>query len=431
MERSDSRSVISLAARALIILLFAGGGSSARAQAIDVDQILNDYNLNPVNADLHYSGKDLVLKGTVVEITNDRLPTGAVGQAEMSSQNGIHWFCSFNADQILDIAKLRRGDHVELGALLQMRVVRSKDRKSYQPITFDRCSLVSRGEIKQSRQSPTGESAKYTNLHEAGSVANGSAKVVKIDPPPSIEPSTAIDPLTASDSASSVGVGEVYQVGGDVSRPVLLTRVEPAFSAEALREKVQGTVTLSMVINKQGVPTDVHVTKGIGFGLDEQAVAALKQSRFRPAMRNGEPVSVRASYQSTFSCGGCSNGPPDSEPVLVFESMIKPRYPAQRLKVTVWESVTFSVTKEGKTANIVAVENRLQGTTFIPMNFNHEINQNVLEAVSQWRFTPAWRSGVAVDSAQLQEYFRVVMTFDLEGHVGVGNINPVQDPAQR
>jgi periplasmic protein TonB len=95
--------------------------------------------------------------------------------------------------------------------------------------------------------------------------------------------------------------GGVKQIGGGVSAPVLVYGFEPEFSEEARRAKFSGNVLVNIWVDEKGVPLHVHVIHAVGMGLDERAVAAVKQYRFRPAMENGKPVTVEMNVEVTFS----------------------------------------------------------------------------------------------------------------------------------
>jgi len=82
------------------------------------------------------------------------------------------------------------------------------------------------------------------------------------------------------------------QVGGSVSMPKVIYSVDPEFSEEARKAKVSGDVAVSLWVDEHGNPTHVRVMHGMGMGLDEKAVEAVKQYRFKPAMENGRPVKV-------------------------------------------------------------------------------------------------------------------------------------------
>ncbi len=86
--------------------------------------------------------------------------------------------------------------------------------------------------------------------------------------------------------------GGVMHIGGGISRPVVLYQVEPEFSEEARKAKFSGSVTVYLYIEPDGTPSHVRVVQGVGMGLDEKAVEAVRQYRFKPAMKDGKPVRV-------------------------------------------------------------------------------------------------------------------------------------------
>jgi len=94
--------------------------------------------------------------------------------------------------------------------------------------------------------------------------------------------------------------GGAYRVGGGVHAPKAIYTVEPEFSDEARKNKYQGRVLLSLVINREGRPRDVTVQRSLGMGLDEKAIEAVKQWRFQPGTKDGQPVPVIVSVEVNF-----------------------------------------------------------------------------------------------------------------------------------
>ncbi|HEY4380458.1 MAG TPA: energy transducer TonB [Acidobacteriaceae bacterium] len=94
--------------------------------------------------------------------------------------------------------------------------------------------------------------------------------------------------------------GGLRRVGGGVSMPVVLQKVDPEFSEEAREAKFMGTVLVALIVDQNGKPQNVHLIRGAGKGLDERAIAAIQQYRFRPAMENGKPVAVALNYEVAF-----------------------------------------------------------------------------------------------------------------------------------
>ena len=87
---------------------------------------------------------------------------------------------------------------------------------------------------------------------------------------------------------------------GRLTAPVVIWKPEPEYSEDARRARMQGVVVLSIEIDAQGHAQDISVIHGLGLGLDERAIASVKQWRFRAATRNGKPVPVRARVEVSF-----------------------------------------------------------------------------------------------------------------------------------
>jgi periplasmic protein TonB len=106
------------------------------------------------------------------------------------------------------------------------------------------------------------------------------------------------EPTVAPGSADQNGI---YRVGGKVTAPKVQHQVEPIFSMEARRKKIQGVVLMEAVITPQGVIQDVRVLKSPGHGLDEEAIKAVRQWTFAPATKDGQPVPVRVRIEVAFN----------------------------------------------------------------------------------------------------------------------------------
>ncbi len=94
----------------------------------------------------------------------------------------------------------------------------------------------------------------------------------------------------------------VYRMGHAITPPSLLQKVEPEYSEEARIAKVTGTVVVDAEIGTDGVARNIHIKRGIGMGLDEKAIEAVQQWRFRPGTRinDGEPIPVLVTIEINF-----------------------------------------------------------------------------------------------------------------------------------
>jgi protein TonB len=95
----------------------------------------------------------------------------------------------------------------------------------------------------------------------------------------------------------------VYSSRDEVVLPVVLKSVKPQYTQEAMKERVQGTALLDCVVLADGRVGEVSVTQSLDstYGLDEQAVAALRQWEFKPGTYSGKPVAVRVSVEMSFT----------------------------------------------------------------------------------------------------------------------------------
>jgi len=98
----------------------------------------------------------------------------------------------------------------------------------------------------------------------------------------------------------------VYTPGNGVTAPIpLMPLTAPTYSPEAFRRKIQGKVTVDVVVLEDGTvdPDSVKVTQSVDpvYGLDDAAVKAVKQWRFKPGVKDDERVAVRISIECAFS----------------------------------------------------------------------------------------------------------------------------------
>ena len=135
---------------------------------------------------------------------------------------------------------------------------------------------------------------------------------------PGVIESSQVSTSTGEGGGSGAGAGEgsglgqgtggglgggVYRPGSGVINPRILREVKPQYTADAMRAKVQGTVLLECVVLADGTVGRVDVVKSLDptFGLDQEAVKAAKQWRFRAGTRFGEPVAVLVTIELTFT----------------------------------------------------------------------------------------------------------------------------------
>jgi protein TonB len=111
-------------------------------------------------------------------------------------------------------------------------------------------------------------------------------------------PSTVVG--SGAQSPAANGPDTPVHINGSVRPPVVVYRVDPNYTADARSEKISGDVQIYLWVDKNGNPSHVRVVRGIGHGLDEKAVEAVRQFKFKPATKDGEPVTVDIYLDVTF-----------------------------------------------------------------------------------------------------------------------------------
>jgi periplasmic protein TonB len=82
--------------------------------------------------------------------------------------------------------------------------------------------------------------------------------------------------------------------------PIVLYKIEPEYSDEARKARLQGTVVLRIEVDTNGKARNVSVRQSLGLGLDERAIEAVKKWRFQPGSLNGKAVVTVAWIDVTF-----------------------------------------------------------------------------------------------------------------------------------
>ncbi|HUK32676.1 MAG TPA: energy transducer TonB [Vicinamibacterales bacterium] len=96
---------------------------------------------------------------------------------------------------------------------------------------------------------------------------------------------------------------QVYKPGNGVSLPTVVVQVQPQYTPEAMANRIEGVVVLSVVVQADGTVGDVAVEQSLDdtTGLDRQAVNAMKQWTFKPGTKDGKPVAVNVDVQMKFT----------------------------------------------------------------------------------------------------------------------------------
>jgi TonB family protein len=195
--------------------------------------------------------------------------------------------------------------------------------------------------------------------------------------------------LAFSDQANST-----YGARGEgVLPPVALMQCrQPEYTEEARIAHLAGVVTVSLTVDDDGVPTDIHVVSPVGLGLDENAVTCMRQSRYSPAQKDGKPVPLKINVSLPFQehwdgdwhLGAAAFRTVDgaTRPILV-----KAKFPApagDHRSLTVCLHLTIG--KDGAPRDIQAASPQ-----------DAKLDKEAIAIVCDWRFRPGTRNRLPVD----------------------------------
>jgi TonB family protein len=86
--------------------------------------------------------------------------------------------------------------------------------------------------------------------------------------------------------------GGPYRPGTGITPPAIVREVKPDYTEEGRRRHIEGDVVVEIVVRSDGSVGNVKLLQGLGAGLDQRAIEAVRQWRFSPAKRYGVPVDV-------------------------------------------------------------------------------------------------------------------------------------------
>ena len=177
---------------------------------------------------------------------------------------------------------------------------------------------------------------------------------------------------------------------GDIAPSVAEYTTPPLYSDEARRRGIEGIVFLRAHIDANGRVDDARVTRGLGFGLDQNALVALRQWRFHAGTRDRTPVPMDVDVEIGFTLRNDSINAQIANDMV---SLVGPGVtPPQAVKVVTprWpdHSVTGTVVLD-----VVLLENGTPRIVRILRSLGTDLDDIAVEAFAQWRFSPAQKDG--------------------------------------
>jgi TonB family protein len=168
----------------------------------------------------------------------------------------------------------------------------------------------------------------------------------------------------------------------DYNRPTLIQQTTPRYTREAKDARLEGSVGITLKIDEKGKVVDTKVEKRLGMGLDEEAVAAVREWRFKPATKAGKAVATSLYIEVAFRMSTSPAPPKNSLPQLV--SKVDPAYTEEARKARVEGKVriSFVVNAKGQPEQLRVEKGLGMG-----------LDEEAMKALLQWRYTPGYDAG--------------------------------------
>ena len=154
------------------------------------------------------------------------------------------------------------------------------------------------------RKSPDAPAARARRWGHLAEAAGSFERYVQLAPdaPDSASVREQLESLRVHAWLSANGADKAAYTAREVtSKAVVLSRPEPSYTEDARKEDVEGMVILRLVLAADGQVKHIFVVRGLSHGLTEKAVAAARRIQFKPAMRDGRPVSQFVTVMYNFS----------------------------------------------------------------------------------------------------------------------------------
>jgi len=192
-------------------------------------------------------------------------------------------------------------------------------------------------------------------------------------------------------------------VSAEIKPPERTGFVEPAYPEDLKRAQIEGKVALQIVVGRSGAVEDAMVIRS-NPPFDEEAVKAVRQWKYRPALQDGKPVKVYLTVVVEFNLNG---RPAEQLPVYLTSGIkppertvfVQPEYPEQARKDEVEGKVILEI--------VVNSAGDVEGDRVLTPN--SVFDDAALLAVRQWKYKPALKDGKPV-----KVYLTVIVEFKLE-----------------
>lgn len=166
-----------------------------------------------------------------------------------------------------------------------------------QPVNIER---VGEYDLPAGQGSGNGHGGKHGEAGVVSSAGFGNGMAISGNPRPGNAGSVHQGLFADERAANRTPRAAKTPVAAQQDPVVILYKPKPAYTAEAERLRIEGNVLLQVVFTASGEVNVLRVVQGLGHGLDESAIAAAREIRFRPARQDGRPVDSTAVVRIEF-----------------------------------------------------------------------------------------------------------------------------------
>jgi TonB family protein len=172
-----------------------------------------------------------------------------------------------------------------------------------------------------------------------------------------------------------------------VVAPKVTRKVEPVYSPEAREARREGVVKLAFVVNTEGVPQSIRVVSGLGYGLDEKAVEALRLWRYQAATRDGRPEEFPLEVELPFRLPANRLSVGGNIQAANLIQRVAPAYPPLAKQARIQGTVRFTA--------VIGTDGLVQSLQLV--SGHPLLVPSATEAVKQWRYNPTLVNGAPVE----------------------------------
>lgn len=217
-------------------------------------------------------------------------------------------------------------------------------------------------------------------------------------------------PLAALSASTRDDRRDVSSIAdGNQTRPsVAEYTTPPLYSDEARSRGIEGTVTVEVRVSVSGKAKDLHVIRGLGLGLDENALLAVRDWKFVPARRNGEQIEARTEVVVEFNLRNAELNEDIANDMAtrVGPGVVPPRI-VHRVEPRFERRLSLPRPPGTVLLDAVIQENGIPKVVRVLRSQAWEIDESAIAALEQWRFSPAMKNGMPI-----KVRMNVEMTFD-------------------